>query len=165
MVYLIIMKSKVDLAKFGINEKEGKFFEEAVYSTALIYNICNTRINHYLKQFNLNVGKLNVLVAIRHHGGEDGLSQVEISKHLIVTPSNMTKLLDKLEKEELVTRSPMQGDRRINIVRVTHKAKKLLDHVWPEYSGILKELMGNISKKDQERTAYYLKNWLHELEV
>ena len=65
-----------DLKRFGILEGGGKYYEEAIYSLALIYNICSNRMSSYLKGFNLTPGKLNILVAIRHHGGEEGISQV-----------------------------------------------------------------------------------------
>ena len=43
------------LEKFGILEGRGKHFEEAIYSLALIYGICNNKMSAYLKKFNLTV--------------------------------------------------------------------------------------------------------------
>ncbi|MBU4333169.1 MAG: MarR family transcriptional regulator, partial [Candidatus Omnitrophica bacterium] len=97
---------------------------------------------------------------IRTHSGAEGISQVDVSKHLIVTPANMTKLIDKLEKEKLVTRSPLEGDRRVNILRVTKRAEELLDGLWPKYNGKMKQLMGNLSINDQKDVASKLIKWL-----
>lgn len=150
----------MDLKKYGIIQGREKPYEEALYSIALIYSICNNDISKFLKDYGLTIGKLNVLVAIRAHSGEEGISQVDVSKHLIVTPANMTKLIDKLEKEKLVTRSPLDGDRRVNILRVTKRAEELLDGLWPKYSNKMKQLMGNLSINDQKDVASKLIKWL-----
>ncbi len=154
-----------DLEKFGITLGQGKHHEEALYSVALIYNICNNRLNNFLKKYNLNTGKLNILVAVRHQGKEQGLSQVDISKHLIVTPSNMTKLIDKLEKEGLVMRLALEGDRRVNIIKVTKKCEHLLDGMWDEYTQELKRPMDKLGEKDREVIAAKLVKWLNCLLV
>lgn len=153
----------VDLKKYGIIEGEQRYCEESLYSMALIYNICNSRLSSFLKPYNLNPGKLNILVAIRFHGGKEGVSQVELSKHLIVSPSNMTKMIDKLQKEGMVKRESLPGDRRVNIIKVTAKAEKFLDELWVEYKKVMESFMEDFSDKDKEQTALYLKNWLRML--
>ncbi len=151
------------LAQFGIMTGRGKHYEEAMYCLALIYNVCNTRLTAFLKGHGLSIGKFNILVAIKVHGGEQGLSQVDISKHLIVTPSNMTKLIDKLEKKGMVTRSAMPEDRRVNIIKISQSAADLIDSIWDEYSAQLKDLMSGLDTKDQEIMAAKLIKWLKAL--
>ena len=75
-----------DLKKLGIYKGEGKYHEEILYSMAFLYSMISAEISHYLKDFGLSIGKLNILIAIKHHGGQEGLRQVEISEHLILTP-------------------------------------------------------------------------------
>ena len=152
-----------DLQQFGIFTGRGKHAEEAMYCLALIYNICNTKITNYLKKYGLSIGKFNILVAIKVHGGEEGLSQIDISKHLIVTPSNMTKLIDKLEKDGLVTRSPLPKDRRVNIIKVTKKAADLIDGIWEEYTKQLNEQMKGLDDEDKSIVAAKLVKWLNTL--
>lgn len=149
-----------DLEKFGIIQGRGKEYEEAIYSLALIYNICDDRISSFLSKFDLSIGKFNILVALRFHGGNKGLSQVDISKHLIVTPSNMTKLLDKLEKEGYVKRFALADDRRVNIIKVTPKTENLLDSLWAQYGEILKGLTDGLTAEDRQVLAKKLVKWL-----
>ncbi len=47
------------------------------------------------------------------------LSSAELSRKLFVTPSNMTGLVDRLEKKELVIRAPKPGDRRVMLITLT----------------------------------------------
>ena len=151
------------LKTFGVQEGQGKYYEEAVYSLALLYNVIDREMSGYLKDFDLTLGKLNILLAVRHHGKEEGIRQVEVSKYLIVTPSNMTKLIDKLEKDGLVARSSLKGDRRVNILKVTDKGTKLLDRVWEGYNAKLKNLVSRLDKNKQKHLASLLMEWLEGL--
>lgn len=153
----------VNLSQYGIIADGQKMHEELIYTTALIYNLLNSEIATYLAPHDMTPGKLNVLVAIKHHGGKDGLPQVQISRHLIVTKSNMTKHLDKLEKEGLITRSARPGDRRVKIVRITAKAERLLDSIWEDYNAHLKQLTGKLNRNKQKQLANLLVDWFGTL--
>ena len=148
---------------FGIDVGKGKHHEEAIYSIGLLYNLLSSQIENYLQKYDLSAGKLNVLVAIRNRGGEQGISQVDISKHLIVSPANMTKLLDKLEKDGLVTRGTQEGDRRVKIIQITAKGEKLLDQLWPGYLKTLEDLAEKVSQKDRKDLAASLMGWVGKL--
>jgi len=149
------------LEMYGIEKCKNN--EEVIYSLALIYNIIHNQISAYLKDFNLTPGKFNVLVAIKRRGGKEGVRQVEVSKHLIVTPSNMTKLIDKLEKDGLVIRLPLEGDRRVNITKITKKGSDLIDDAWVGYQQIFFDLMDKLDKKDQKQLSSLLMQWLGTL--
>ena len=102
-------------------------------------------------------------MVIKHHGKNDGMPQVQLSKYLILTPSNMTKLIAKLEKEGLVERSALKGDRRVNITRITKKGSDLLDRVWETYNEQLLVLTAQLTKNDQEILSKILIAWLKEM--
>jgi DNA-binding MarR family transcriptional regulator len=53
------------------------------------------------------------------------LSSADLSRRLHVTPSNMTGLIDRLEKKHLVERVPDLGDRRIALITLTEKGRRL----------------------------------------
>ncbi len=147
-----------DLDKYGVSKKWNRQ-EEIVYCTALMYNIVSGSIANYLKDYNLTAGKFNILFVLKSHGGVEGIKQVEISKHLIVTPSNMTKMVDKLEKEGFVTRSALEGDRRVNMVKITGKAQELLENIWDGYNKVIQNSVQNLSPTQQKQLAGLLKIW------
>ena len=151
------------LKSFGIETEKGKYHEEVIYDVGLLYNIINNEIAAYLSHFHLSPAKFNVLMVIKHQGDKEGISQVDISKKLIVSAPNMTRLLDKLEKEKLIEKLSQQGDRRVKLIKVTEKASKLLDDVWPGYTAKLKSLMDAINQEDQKILAGLLTNWLNTL--
>ncbi|MCA9407939.1 MAG: MarR family transcriptional regulator [Candidatus Omnitrophica bacterium] len=152
-----------ELEQYGIGTGDKKKHEELVYMTALIYNLLNNDITSYLTKYNLSPGKLNILVAMRHHGGNQGLAQIEISRHLIVTKSNMTKHLDKLENEGMITRSARPGDKRVKIIKITKKAEELLDAMWDEYNQRLESLTSRLSKEKKIQLSELLFEWFGTL--
>lgn len=151
------------LKMYGI--EKGRNNEEAIYSLALIYNIIHNDISAYLKQFNLTPGKFNILVVLKKRGGKDGIRQVEVSKNLIVTASNMTKLIDKLEKDGLVARSSLEGDRRVNITKITKKGSDLVEDAWGGYHQILVNLMNRLNQENQKQLSTLLMRWLSTLKA
>ncbi|MBP9854595.1 MAG: MarR family transcriptional regulator [Candidatus Omnitrophica bacterium] len=153
-----------DLKTFGIDKSAGKVHEEIVYSLALIFSIIDNRIANYLRDYDLTIGKLNILITIKHQGGPNGIPQVQVSKHLIVTPSNMTKMIDKLENDNLVTRSALEGDRRVNIVKITKKGNDLLDSVWEGYNAKVKEQISYLPKDKQKQLSELLIEWFEKIQ-
>lgn len=152
-----------DLKYFGVNIGTGKYHEEIIYSMALLYNHINTVIENYLTPHDLNSSKFNILMVVQHQGKVEGISQIEISKRLFVTRSNMTKMVDKLEAESLVTRAALEGDRRVNIIRITPKGTALLDKVWPGYVELMHFLIEPLTSKQKETLAQNLVAWVNKI--
>ncbi len=152
------------LKAFGVSEGQNKHYEEAVYSVTLINNIINKNISSQYAHFNLTPGKFNILMVVKHLGKDKGIKQVEISKNLILTPSNITKLIDKLEKEKLVTRSAPLGDRRVNIVRITERGSKLVDMASAGSVSEFKKIAGNLKSVNLKKLSSLLMEWLNLLQ-
>ncbi len=152
-----------DIRTYGVPKGEGKYPEEIVYSVALLYNVISSDISSFLKEYGLSIGKLNILIAIKRYGGLDGIRQVEVSQHLIVTPSNMTKMIDKLEADGLAERSALEGDRRVNMVKVTLKGSKLLDLIWDGYAEKLKQSVKGLTGNKQKQLATLLTDWFENM--
>jgi DNA-binding MarR family transcriptional regulator len=152
------------LESFGVELGKNNHHEEAVYGIALVYAALFNRISTYLDQYALTPAKMNALMIIKHQGKDKGISQIDIGKRLMVTASNMTRVLDKMEKEGLINRSAQAGDRRVKIIKVTSKGSKLMDQVWPGYEKLVKSLAGTISVSDQKETAQLLRHWFESLQ-
>jgi len=151
------------LRLLGVEGSGDKYYEGAIYGVALLYNLINNDISRHLEQFDLSPAKFNVLMVIKHQGKEEGISQVEISKKLIVTASNMTRLLDKLEQEKLIYRSAQEGDRRVNLIKVTDRAVKLLDAVWPGYVEKMKEVTSVLTTDEQKIFCDIAAKWVEKV--
>ena len=53
------------------------------------------------------------------------LSSADLSRQMYVTPSNITGIIDRLEKKGLVERIRKQGDRRVALITLTPSGQKL----------------------------------------
>ena len=74
------------------------------------------------KQFGLTGPQSAVLRSLTNSGS---LSSADLSRRLYVTPSNITGIIDRLEKKGLVERIRKQGDRRIALITLTKKGAEL----------------------------------------
>ncbi len=79
------------------------------------------------KKFNANDLKLTIeqWSVLYHLWKEDGKSQQELCNATFRDKPSITRLIDNLEKLNLVRRMPDQTDRRINKVHLTKSALKL----------------------------------------
>jgi DNA-binding MarR family transcriptional regulator len=53
------------------------------------------------------------------------MSSADLSRMLYVTPSNITGIIDRLEKKDLVERIKKQGDRRVALITLTESGQHL----------------------------------------
>lgn len=151
------------LERFGIEIGKDKMQEGAIYGLASAYLLIERNISDYLRAFNLTPAKFNALMSLKHKGKSKGLSQIEIGRCLIVTASNMTRLLDKLAKEGFIERTLREGDRRVNLIKITPKGSEVLDKAWPGYYSRIRE-MANLLGKDLKQAYDLLLKWYVKLE-
>ncbi len=145
---------------FGVEIGQEKYHEEAVYGIALLYTALFNDISNLLAKHALTPAKMNVLMIVKHHGKNVGISQGDIGKKLMVTASNMTRLLEKLAREGLITRGSLDTDKRVKVIRITPKGSKVLDEAWPGYTARIKELAGKLVLKDQKEISSLIQRWL-----
>jgi DNA-binding MarR family transcriptional regulator len=71
---------------------------------------------------NLTIEQWSVLY---HLWKQEGISQQELCNATFRDKPSITRLVDNLEKRELVKRVPSENDRRINLIFLTRQAQKL----------------------------------------
>ncbi|MDD5194908.1 MAG: MarR family transcriptional regulator [Candidatus Omnitrophica bacterium] len=152
------------LKPFGIIIGKDNPHEQAVYGAVRLFSLLERQISSYLRPFGLTPAKFNAMMIIKHKGKEKGLSQIEVGRQLIVSASNMTRLLDRLEKEGFIERLAQGEDRRVNLVKISHSGSEILDRVWPGYYKRINELAQLLEKKDLSEVARILLSWCGKLE-
>lgn len=150
--------------RFGIDIANDDYIQTSIYGVASVFALIEKEIENYLKQHNLSTSKFNILMVIKHQAKEDGISQIEIGKRLVVTASNMTKQLDKLHNEGLIERSAQKGDRRVNLIKVTKAGSDLLDKVWPGYYETVQKIAGHVTLEERKILSATLSKWFERLE-
>ncbi|ACC98338.1 Transcriptional regulator [Elusimicrobium minutum Pei191] len=152
-----------DFRDYGILPEKGRQYEEVIYVMALIYNIINNEASNYLARFDLTPAKFNILMVIKYSGKNDGLTQVEIGKRLIVSAGNITKILDRLSAQGFITRAPSKTDRRANVIKITKIGSDTVEEAWGGYDAILKKASSFLTASEQKNTAFVLKKWFNSL--
>jgi DNA-binding MarR family transcriptional regulator len=85
----------------------------------------------FFERWGLSPSQFNVLNLL--HLNPDGLSQTDLSRQLIMHRSNLTGLVDRLEKRGLVARREVAADRRAYSVVLTAAGTRLLREILPRY--------------------------------
>src|SRR5271157_5418246 len=85
----------------------------------------------FFARWHLSPSQFNVLNLLE--GNPSGLSQTELGRQLIMHRSNVTGLVDRLEKRRLVKRQDAADDRRAYRVVLTPDGGRLLAEVLPRY--------------------------------
>ena len=96
----------------------------------------------FFEQWDLSPSQFNVLNLI--YGQPDGLSQVEISRLLVMHRSNATGLIDRLEKRKLLRRTPTPGDRRAYRIVLTPAGRELVERIYPDYYRLAEKVWGDL---------------------
>jgi DNA-binding MarR family transcriptional regulator len=85
----------------------------------------------FFARWDLSPSQFNVLNLL--HESPDGVSQTDLSRALIMHRSNVTGLVDRLEKRGLVRRRRHPRDRRAHCVTLTPAGGRLLGDILPAY--------------------------------
>ena len=85
----------------------------------------------FFERWDLSPSQFNVLNLL--HLNPAGLSQTDLSRQLIMHRSNLTGLVDRLEKRGLVARREVAADRRAYSVVLTSAGARLLRDILPRY--------------------------------
>ena len=81
-----------------------------------------------LRPFGLSGAQYNVLRILRGAGPE-GLPCGEIAERLLTRDPDMTRLLDRMQRQGLVTRERDSSDRRVVTTRITDQARDILSRL------------------------------------
>lgn len=85
----------------------------------------------FFERWDISPSQFNVLNLLRAR--PDGLSQTELGRQLIMHRSNVTGLVDRLERAGLVSRRDVALDRRAYNVVLTSSGSGLVDRILPEF--------------------------------
>jgi len=85
-----------------------------------------------------------------HLWKEDCLSQQELCTRTFRDKPSITRLIDNLEKQDLVARIPSTTDRRINLVSLTEKAKDMQQLTIDLANQTMNEALIGVKREDIE---------------
>jgi DNA-binding MarR family transcriptional regulator len=114
----------------------------AVMATANVFLRESQRL---FRPHGLTAAQYNVLNVLAPR--TDGMSQRELSDLLVVDRSNVTGLLDRMEKAGWVQRADDPADRRVYRVTLTAVGRRLWSEVEPRYHDVLAQVTRGVTIK------------------
>ena len=98
------------------------------------------------KDFGLTESQFGILEALYHLGP---LNQGELCRKILRSGSNVTTVVDNLERDGLVRRVRDETDRRVQVVHVTEQGRALLERTLPHHIGRVVALMSALEPDEQ----------------
>lgn len=82
------------------------------------------------------------------------LRMADLARKVVLSRSNLTRLIDRLEKAKLVERADCPVDGRGTVCGLTGAGRKMRARMWPVYRKEIESLFGrHLDDKEAERTA------------
>ena len=108
----------------------------------------NTRLFPVLQaEFGITPSQLGVLEALSHLGP---MPHCALAAKLLVSASNLTTVLDNLERDGLVKRQRNTADRRVSITSLTAAGEARLASFFPAHVARLVEVLSALDPDEQE---------------
>ncbi len=110
------------------------------------------------KQPKLSTAQFDVLA---HIGAAEGITQQELAESLFVTKGNISQLLDRMERLELVRRC-QEG--RSNTLFLTEQGRRLFAELVPAQETLVASLFAPLSHDEQTQLLALLRKLDHQLD-
>ncbi len=107
------------------------------------------RVESALKQAGLPpLDWYDVLLELRRDD-ESGLRQYQLGERVLLSKHNLSRLIDRLEKNGLVRREACAEDGRGNLIRITAAGERTLEGMWPVYGDAIESTFGARLARDE----------------
>lgn len=110
-----------------------------------------------LRKLGISSSHFDALVQIMQN---EGLTQNELSQHLLVTKGNVVYLVDKLEAERLLVR---RTEGKTNRLFLTDQGHALIDRVLPQHQEMVVSALSPLTEQEQRTLRDLLKKIDKEL--
>lgn len=120
--------------------------EEVILNLARTAEHILSRGAEVFKQANLTPTQYNALRILRG-AGSDGLTCGEISERMVTKDSDVTRLLDRLERRGLVARERPESNRRVVLTRITDEGLRLLAELDAPVEESHRRLAGHLGRQ------------------
>jgi MarR family 2-MHQ and catechol resistance regulon transcriptional repressor len=107
----------------------------------------NARLSMASSMQELTISQFGVLEALYHLGPQ---AQNILGEKILKSNSNMTTVIDNLEKRKLVHRERAKDDRRKIIVHLTNDGLNLIKDIFPKHVHAIEQQFSVLSSKEKQ---------------
>lgn len=126
--------------------------QEAILNLLVAAAYVQEKSDRVCSEHGITAGQYNVLRILRgaHPGGH---SRCDVAGRLVDRAPDVTRLLDRLERQGYVERARSGDDKRLSISRITPAGLELLDRMDPALRASHDELADRISLRDRRELS------------
>jgi DNA-binding MarR family transcriptional regulator len=157
-------KSKVHPSREAPERTKDLAFRSMVRTLGLLDRV----MQPYFARFGITGSQWGVLRALHRAEAEGlpGLRLTDLSERLIIRPPSVTGVIDRLERLALVVREGIAGDLRAKQVRITPKARQLIEKVLAGHAAQIDAVLSGLTDNDHAelyRLSSQLNNHLESM--
>ncbi len=142
-----------------MNEEERKKLDEklslklfVVLTRAL--DTVRKSIEKEIRTYGLNPTEFAVLELLYNKGDQP---VQKIGEKVLIASSSITYVVDKLEKKNLILRTPNPEDRRIIHVSITDEGRTMMDEIFPGHAQAVQKILEGLDTEEKEEMISQLK--------
>jgi DNA-binding MarR family transcriptional regulator len=124
--------------------------EQEVYLNLVrTHAVLGDKVAELFKKHNLSQPLYNVLKVVAR-AGDAGTPSQSIAQYMLVRDPDITRLVDRLHKDRLITREKDERDRRIVLVKVTELGLEIIHMLDPLIWELHQQQLGHLSQEKLE---------------
>lgn len=144
-----VLRNRLRVARFESD------IQEALLNVMVAAGHVREMIDRACSEFGITAAQYNVLRILKG-GPPQGYSRREILERMIERAPDCTRLIDRLERQNLVSRTRTKSDRRLSLTRITAEGSRLLDRMATEINQIQAEIGSRLSVEDRRELSRIL---------
>lgn len=121
--------------------------QEALLNLFVAAAEMRSRVETICQRYGLTFSQYNILRILRGAPPE-GHSRSDIIDRMLDRSPDVTRLIDRLEKADLVQRQRSEEDRRVVLHSITGAGRDMLTYIQPAFDAIQDELAERIAPRD-----------------
>jgi DNA-binding MarR family transcriptional regulator len=132
--------------------------ERVFHSLLRTWNLLRQAQDPYFARFGISGSQWGILRVLQRAElkGEAELPLKGISERLLVQPSSVTGVVDRMERQGLVKRSPSTKDARVRNLGLTQRGRDLLGKVLTHHADRIQSLFTPLQPGEQETMLQFL---------
>jgi MarR family 2-MHQ and catechol resistance regulon transcriptional repressor len=116
----------------------------------------------HFRRYGLSQPQFAVLMTLRR-SSPDGLTLTELARSIFVTNTNITGLVDRLERDGLVERRRDPEDRRAQLVVLTAQGRAKLEGAWERHPVMLEAAFSGLTERERRKLGGLLEKFTSSL--
>jgi DNA-binding MarR family transcriptional regulator len=126
-----------------------------------VYALMTRRAEKILNEHGLTLVQFDVITQLG--AMDECCTQGALCERLMVTKGNVSGVIDRMAREDWLTRVEDAADRRCNRIHLTAKGKKIFEKIVPSHEGWIDEMFSLITRQEQSELRDILRKLLKGL--